>query len=348
MKQEHLVIVPGMMGTALSYHGEAEDLSLREERVWSEDVTDLWRTLQTHPERLRPDCPLAVGNVIREFNLGGYAAREFYGKLVRRLRERGFKEEDGNITLFGYDWRQSLATSAEALKQLLQSLSSQNSARLVVIGHSMGGLVATLAVHDLDADASQRIRCVIRLGSPCLGASKAFRTLREGPRLASVFDAIRLLAEKQNPIVLARLLESLRTMPSLYELLPHDTETVLTTTSGRTSSAMANHLWSHATTVDISKVRTVQERIRHCSHVALRSIYAAKLQTEQFYLVDPSSFDIVKALEPFPYGDGTVTISSAADTTETTSRIALVSNVEHDELPLHDEVWETLCATGTV
>ncbi|MCT7351086.1 hypothetical protein N4P33_02685 [Streptomyces sp. 15-116A] len=143
--------------------------------------------------------------------LPGVTAIDLYGAFARRLCSRlGLRPEE-NYREFPYDWRLDNRISARALERQAtqwlaewRAMSNNPSAQLVLIGHSMGGLVARYAVEVLGL---WRIsHAVITLGTPHRGAPKSALTLAGGlPRLG---------------LLGTRLVESLRSMQSVYQLLP--------------------------------------------------------------------------------------------------------------------------------
>jgi pimeloyl-ACP methyl ester carboxylesterase len=131
----------------------------------------------------------------------------------RELRKRLFAEfalADGLTYMeFPYDWRRPnahtaalLATAVEERLALVRERLNRR-AEVVIVAHSMGGLVAReyLARHG-GHDVCRRL---ITLGTPYRGSVKALDFLVNGPQLG---------------LRLARFAEALREIPTLYEMLP--------------------------------------------------------------------------------------------------------------------------------
>jgi pimeloyl-ACP methyl ester carboxylesterase len=133
-----------------------------------------------------------------------------YDLLLARL-VRTFDVRD--IVAFPYDWRQSSRVSARTLKRLVEPLMRERrrlhrSCQLIMIGHSMGGLVARYYAECLDTN--RYTGRVVTIGTPFQGALKALSALAN--------DRIRLAA---GPLaVTVDLGELLRTLPSVAEMLP--------------------------------------------------------------------------------------------------------------------------------
>ncbi len=135
--------------------------------------------------------------------LGGY-------RDLRTALFDHFDLVDGETyTEFPYDWRRPTAHSALLLERhvrcrLTRLRKRYPDAEVVVVAHSMGGLVAREFLERHDKHGS--VRALITLGTPFRGAVKALDFLVNGPRVAKL--RFRSLAEE-----FARL-------PAFYELLP--------------------------------------------------------------------------------------------------------------------------------
>jgi hypothetical protein len=141
---------------------------------------------------------------------GFWTLLDGYDLLLARL-EHAFDARD--VIAFPYDWRQSNRVSATRLQRLVEPLMRERrrtypSAQLILIGHSMGGLVARYYAECLDA---QRFTGrVITIGTPYQGAVKALLAIANG--------SVRLSA---GPVaVTVEIGDLVRTLPSVAELLP--------------------------------------------------------------------------------------------------------------------------------
>jgi pimeloyl-ACP methyl ester carboxylesterase len=124
----------------------------------------------------------------------------------------GDEEAMPNLIPFPYDWRLSCRYNGRRLAELAlpalerwRSQPGMEEAKLVLLCHSMGGLVARWFA-EMEGGAGH-IRAIVTIGTPHRGALKALTGLVNG------------LAPKLGP--LDRPLTALaRSLPSLYELLP--------------------------------------------------------------------------------------------------------------------------------
>jgi hypothetical protein len=142
--------------------------------------------------------------------LPGIALLDLYGRTETALCTGLGLERGLNYQEFPYDWRldnrvaaRRLAAEAPKWLHRWRSHSGNTAARLVLVGHSMGGLVARYAVEVLGL--WQHTAAVVTIGTPHRGTPKAARTLAHGlPGLG----------------LASRLTEALRSMPSVHQLLP--------------------------------------------------------------------------------------------------------------------------------
>ncbi|MEO3743874.1 hypothetical protein [Plantactinospora sp. B5E13] len=117
------------------------------------------------------------------------------------------------VVAFPYDWRLPVARSASALADVASAHlrrwrahpEGRPDARLVIVAHSMGGLVARYFTSVLGG--ADLVRAMVTLGTPFFGAAKAVQLLaagRGGPL----------------PLPRQRLRELAVTLPGVYDLLP--------------------------------------------------------------------------------------------------------------------------------
>jgi pimeloyl-ACP methyl ester carboxylesterase len=209
-----LVVIPGILGSTLSRRGR---------QVWGHRriVSDVHRLAARLTENLAlpsgaardpaggyDDGVVATGVMTTVGIIPGFVSVDGYDDLLSRLRSR-FAEDRDAIVEFPYDWRQSNEYTAGVLRRFVEPLLARRrsvhpDARLVLLAHSMGGLVARFYAECLD---EQRLtRRVIALGTPFSGSVKALALLANG--------FVRL-----GPVKL-RLGELARSLPSVAELLP--------------------------------------------------------------------------------------------------------------------------------
>jgi pimeloyl-ACP methyl ester carboxylesterase len=145
--------------------------------------------------------------------------RAFYGGLALKL-ERDLKKLLAPKGLFpvvycaGYDFRVNNATSATTLQKVVDEARAEcDGEQVIIIAHSMGGLVTRSYCKNLGGEAN--VKRVFLLASPTHGAPDAYFTLRngmEGGLLRTlIFGDIFKGTDSRN---------FARRMPSVYQLLP--------------------------------------------------------------------------------------------------------------------------------
>jgi len=137
--------------------------------------------------------------------LPGFFGVDDYASLVSSLQRSVGANQ---VITFPYDWRLSNRHAAKRLEaKAIDALnrwkadSGNDKARLWLVCHSMGGLVARYFCEHLGGSA--HTRAVITIGTPHRGSVRALDALVNGKRLGP-FDVTRLV----------------RSLPSAYELLP--------------------------------------------------------------------------------------------------------------------------------
>ena len=234
--QPPVVLIPGALGSRLA-HGET-GREVWPGPVWKimfADYSEL--ALEIDPETLepRPDELVVSGLTDKA------AGRDFYSEILRVLeRYGGYRRAhageppargEKHYYVFTYDWRQDNVRTVRKLDAFLAQIRRDHGdpdMQVDVIAHSMGGLIARYygryATQDVLDDnefpvsnrGAQHMRRVVLLGTPNLGAVKAFRTLRDGSRVG--------LNRIPQAVV--------ATFPSTYQLLPHPLNTWLVTADG--------------------------------------------------------------------------------------------------------------------
>lgn len=210
-----VVVVPGIMGSEL-YDTVLDRYiwGLRPgwyARAWGPAGTGLAPLAPTEEEltgdtgRVRATGLLAVPAFAPVF-----AGVEPYTPLVRALRE--LVRHPAAVLEFPYDWRLPVAHNAGLLAEAVhrhlvawRAHSGRSDARVVLVAHSMGGLLceALAAI----PGAIDGVRAVLTLGTPFDGAAKSAALLGSGAGAPFPLPAQRLRA------VAVR-------MPGIYDLLP--------------------------------------------------------------------------------------------------------------------------------
>lgn len=220
-----VVVLPGIMGSTLSRDGIP---------VWEptgraivEALRSLLRSVTTlglpegigdeHPGDgveavgLMPDVRLPFG--IWTFDLGYDALLRFLRDTFGLVQASPGSDQPANLVVFPYDWRLSCRYNGQRLRTVAEGALARwrdqggrfTEARLVIVAHSMGGMVARWYLDQLGG--AEVTRKLITLGTPHRGALRALEQLVNGVRKGPGPFKLNLTAFA-------------RSLPSLHQLLP--------------------------------------------------------------------------------------------------------------------------------
>jgi Lecithin:cholesterol acyltransferase len=213
-----LVLLPGITGSVLQKDGQdvwalsggaatnallslgrsVKDLRLNGDDPGADDLGD-----GITAPRVMPDTHLVPGL----WKIDGY------GKVAAAVKEQLDVIPGRNFFEFPYDWRRDNRASARQLARKShdwlrswREWSGNAEAKLVLLGHSMGGLVSRYFLEVLDGWKDTRL--LITFGTPYRGSLNALDFIANG------------MKKKLGPITLIDLTELLRSFTSIYQLLP--------------------------------------------------------------------------------------------------------------------------------
>ncbi len=177
-----VVLLPGIMGSRL-YFTESE-------KYWDPDST--WRMLAWLPrpfvstEKLRRQIhfrqPAIVvqdegdGTLNENQRSRGWSGvtLSFYGAFLKGLET----SLTGKVFAIGYDWRQGIAELGRSVGRQIEQITS-STGPLIVVTHSMGGMVLRAALHEI-AGLESKIKGVIHVFQPVHGAVVLYRRFFTG------------------------------------------------------------------------------------------------------------------------------------------------------------------------
>jgi hypothetical protein len=213
-----LVLLPGITGSVLQKDGQdvwalsggaavnallslgrsVKDLELQGDDPDADELGD-----GVTAPRVMPDTHLIPGL----WKIDGY------GKVAAAVREQLDVVPGQNFFEFPYDWRRDNRAAARQLARKSHNWlkswrerSGNAEAKLVLIGHSMGGLVSRYFLEVLDGWKDTRL--LITFGTPYRGSLNALDFIVNGMR------------KKLGPVTLVDLTGLLRSFTSVYQLLP--------------------------------------------------------------------------------------------------------------------------------
>ena len=154
---------------------------------------------------------IRAGSVIRSPTLAG----DVYGSFIDSIKQieynhrtgQKYQETGKSLSVFPYDWRLNITDHVEALrKHVDEVMKMTRSTQVILITHSMGGLIATAFLSD--PENAKKVDTLITIAAPYYGAPKPYYALTMGYN----FD---------NPTVDPRSFKiSGQNWPSVYQLLP--------------------------------------------------------------------------------------------------------------------------------
>ncbi|MBI2509152.1 MAG: hypothetical protein HYV99_04020 [Betaproteobacteria bacterium] len=211
-----LIVIPGILGSVLRH---------REREVWGlsvaaglhalaslgSSITDLTLTEDSgDPDAIVDE--VEADRILPDLHLFPYLWKiDGYAALTATLAETFRIERGKNYFEFPYDWRRDNRAAARRLKKCSdrwlhdwRKASGNAAAKLIIVAHSMGGLVARYSLEVLDG--WRDTKALVTFGTPYRGSVNALRTLVEGVRKGpfGVFDLSSLA----------------RSFTSVYQLLP--------------------------------------------------------------------------------------------------------------------------------
>lgn len=186
-KTKAIVIIPGIAGSKLqNISGQTVWFYLSTNRMNQLECTETGSSVKT----ISPETG-DTGGVLDTY-------QDLYTKLNSAYKD------SYDVFLFSYDWRMSCAAAATKLATQLQSYSE-----VILIGHSMGGLVASKYLATSSANRA-KVDKFISLGTPYTGAAKALYMMETGEFIE--FAGIAPFKDTIKSLVC--------NFPAVYELLP--------------------------------------------------------------------------------------------------------------------------------
>lgn len=188
-----MVVVPGIGGSVLARPDRPEDV------VWDAGIGDIV-DLVKHPDRMSTDewpCLKPI-RLTESTKLLGFTVVPGYERLLEQLKAFGTidrlgdperPQRDADVVVAPYDFRGGIEEAAKRLDAVVRArlgdiAEEDRVARVIVVAHSLGGLVARYWMGLMDQ--WKWCRALITLGTPHRGASKALDWLVNGVRLRGV------------------------------------------------------------------------------------------------------------------------------------------------------------------
>jgi len=227
-----IIIVPGIMGSPLYNDANNDSILTENERVWISTtlVPNPGQLVQLLLDEFGVNPPAGSGYVIKTSPLASYTQElgrkplSYYGGIVEALQQQlgyvlhesdGVRAPNENLFIFTYDWRKDIRSSGLLFSRFIDSVKSWTQAnRVMIIAHSMGGLVTKACIKD----GQTSIDKVIFVATPHIGAPKAMYVgLTDKP-----FGFPWFVPELARQRVWWTLKEISRNFPTAYQLFPSE------------------------------------------------------------------------------------------------------------------------------
>ena len=115
--------------------------------------------------------------LVREIVYMGLFSQEVYAPVLAHLHRLGYREGH-DLFAFDHDWRRSVFENAELLAAFVREKVPDETRRVDILGHSMGGLIAR--VYAIKFGGSARLGRLMSAGTPFRGSVKVFETIEQG------------------------------------------------------------------------------------------------------------------------------------------------------------------------
>ncbi len=207
-----IIIIPGVMGTQLlKNYGDSSEIWPNITGLITSFSDAFLNDLSLLPDGSEdPNFPITVGDIMRKVELAGSTVLNTWQGMIDTLTAGGYVEGT-DLFVFPYDWRKSNAEDAELLKIKIDEIIAQTgSAKVDILAHSMGGLVAQKYVAD---NGGNYIDKLFFIGTPHLGAPKAFKAVMFGDDMGIKKLGVSLLSPDE-------VKNMSQNMPAVFDLLP--------------------------------------------------------------------------------------------------------------------------------
>ncbi|MFH0936884.1 MAG: alpha/beta fold hydrolase [Candidatus Daviesbacteria bacterium] len=183
-----LIFIPGIGGSELQvkedtiwskddgHGGNYNHAYLAGEKVWVNEPEVILPGEDDYFDvlRMKPDGLTSEANLELTGNLYSGA----YQPTIDFFTSNGYTLNH-NLFVFPYDWRKDISLTAPLLDQKIDQIKQQTGSQEVdIVAHSMGGLVARNYI--ADSGKAQKVRKLVTLGTPHLGAAKFLNALKSG------------------------------------------------------------------------------------------------------------------------------------------------------------------------
>jgi hypothetical protein len=194
-----VIFVPGIMGSKLKKENapvwNPDDLSFMSETYMRTKPKKRYQLLIKKPLAVMSEITKKHANYPKAEERGwGGVAWSFYGDLLTSIQDWATPLKvllDLPVYAFGYNWLESNRVSGKKLREFIHSIQAE---KVIIVTHSMGGLVTRWALGGNDAgDVATKVLGVIHGAQPVHGAPVAYRRMIAGQEVDGFFNILGML-----------------------------------------------------------------------------------------------------------------------------------------------------------
>ena len=279
--KDMVVILPGVMGSVLRKDGKD---------LWNVSGQAIWQVVKSLGNRLNDlelkgddfeggdlgDGVIPAGLIKDTHLIPGLAKIDGYNRTAKLITDNfkvtkgdiynDLQDKAANFYEFPYDWRRDNRANAHILKRLLDTRlsawrkeSENDDAKVILLAHSMGGLISRYYLEVLDG--WQDARALFTFGTPYRGSVNAVNMLANGFRKGGI-DVIKLLGMK----------EIINSMTSIYQLLPIYPVLQVGDESKRIAEAELQNIDRQRATKALSFHREIETAVKANNHNAYATV----------------------------------------------------------------------------
>lgn len=214
VKQNPVIIVPGIISSYLNKNEPGSP------EVWPNVIKMMLPGDDSYLNELSMNesgWPNSASLMIPKDIFRSMYGQDFFDGLIKELENNGYKENE-SLFVFPYDWRWDIDWVAgsspypliKSLKDKVEEVKQKTGTDKVdIVAHSMGGLVAKQYINFYGSSSVDKF---IDIGTPHLGAPKAFKILMYGDNLGFKIGKFSI-----NETTVKNISQN---FPSIFELLP--------------------------------------------------------------------------------------------------------------------------------
>ena len=203
---ETILLVPGFAASHLRRRDYGGD---RTEKIWLSQIDIAWSGIAD----LDTDPAISPTTLDRVTPVG--VLEEVYQPFIHTMWAWGIE-----VAAWAYDWRADIQTNAQRLAVWLDD-NADPDRRITVVGHSMGGLVATAALNRIADRTIPRIRRLLTCATPWRGSYRALQLFSgDHDIVQTVVNLNRILSRRSKREWTREAVRVVASWPGAYDLLP--------------------------------------------------------------------------------------------------------------------------------